>query len=258
MITIEPIWLLMLPLVFGLGWLASGFDRQQSRRQRQSDFFQLVLALQHLVRRERREAMIPLLRAARENPDALGIQRALASLHRESGEPDRALEAREMLLLLPHLSDRERAELEIERAEDAMACGMFDRAEAALKKALTHLPADALLGTESSHWVLVVHELMRQLYERLGRWADALQAADWRARHLGDNTTLLAERFHYLMNLGRRSDAEALMPEHPRLIEPPPESRQGSQVCRHCGFRSRRHDWQCGGCRLWDQLTPLA
>jgi lipopolysaccharide biosynthesis regulator YciM len=33
-------------------------------------------------------------------------------------------------------------------------------------------------------------------------------------------------------------------------------ARLGRFVCGHCGFKARRHYWQCPGCSRWDTYAP--
>lgn len=251
MITLDPIWLVALPLAFAAGWLLSGLDRRQRRRARRFDLKTLDSTVLDLIDGRRREAVEPLREVARNQPAATGIQRGIATLLREQGQVDRALEIRQMLQQHPRLEPWQQAEVTLELAEDYLAAGILDRAEGAFAQTLRLAQAQqAPDDVRSRALQQQARTHLCALLMRLGRWTDALE-------QLPTHPTTPAERqerFHILCELGRLDEAAGLLPQHPRIVQlreglPAPE---GPTLCRVCGFLSQRHAWQCPGCRQWD------
>lgn len=242
MIQVDPSWLLVLPLLFAFGWLSARIESRQTRARREVNLTSLVKAIQSLAAGHKARAVSPLLEAARESPELLGIQQALADLFRAQGEPDRAIEVRLSLLARSGLAPEVSEALLLELAQDYLAAGIMDRAEACF---------EALRGTALSAEA-AAHEV--RMYQQQRRWREALAALD---RH-----TTLAEtdarrlRFHLLIEAGRAEEARTLWPDHPRVLHPL-GAYSGRHLCTTCGFRTEQHYWQCPGCMAWDSLTPL-
>lgn len=253
MIALDPAWLLALPVAFALGWMLSGLDRRQRRRARRFDLKILDATVLDLVDGRRREVLDPLREVARNQPAAVGIQRGMATLLREQGQVDRSLEIRQMLLQREGVEPHERAELQLELAEDYLAAGILDRAELQLLQVL-ECPGEADLRQKETRQ-RALSQLVGLLM-RLGRWSDAL--AHLPVQPSGAQERL--ERFHVLCELGRVDEALALLPTHPRLgiLRDGQPAPAGPTLCRVCGFLSQRHAWQCPGCRQWDSSVRVA
>lgn len=247
MIPVDPLWLLALPILFGLGWFTARLDRRQSERAADPAQGQLIQALLALVDQQPRAAVDALLAAVRENPDALELQQAVGSLFRRVGEPDRAIEVHLSLLGRQRLPAALREACLLELARDYMDAGIMDRAQDSLE----------LLSASPVHAATALN-LLVDLMQRQRRWADALSALD-RLSQCADAKPPAALRFHLLMELNRLDEARSLLPSHPRLSSPSaPESKGGPQICVQCGFQARQPSWQCPGCRSWDSLRPIA
>lgn len=240
MIQVDPFWLLVLPLLFAFGWLTARIDIRQGRSRRVVNLSSLVKALQALSSGDNRRAVDPLLEAARESPEVLGIQRALANLFRQQGEPDRAIEVRLSLLARDRMATSLCEELLLELAQDYLAAGVMDRAETCLAE-LRSSP----LSEQASRVEVAMFQQQR-------RWKDVLASLD----RLGDAVADKSLRFHCHVEQGDLATATALWPDHPRLAHPRGVF-EGRHVCAHCGFRTEQHYWQCPGCMAWDSLAPL-
>lgn len=241
--TVDPVWLLALPMLFGLGWFAARFDRQQDRAGREDLLAPLSQAVDALLRRDWTAAEAALLDALRQQPDAHSLHASVGVVLRLRGEPDRAIEVHQALLARPELPEDARSAYTMALAEDYRASGMFDRAEALLKS-LTQTSM-----ARQAHAQLVL------LMQRQRRWAEALQSADWLAHQGAGDQDLTLRRFHFHMELGQRDAAGELLPEHPRLTVPtgPATAHQ----CQHCGAKLSSHAWQCPACESWDSLRSL-
>jgi lipopolysaccharide biosynthesis regulator YciM len=240
MIQVDLSWLLVLPLLFAFGWLSARLELRQGRARRVVNLSSLVKAIQALSVGDRRRAIDPLLEAARESPDLLGIQRSLANLFRQQGEPDRAIEVRMSLLARDRLATSLSQELLLELAQDYLAAGIIDRAEVCL--------AELHAGPLS----LDAARIEVQMFQQQRRWTDVLAVL----KRLGDSTNDKSLRFHCYMELDDTAQARALWPDHPRLTQPHGVFK-GRHLCERCGFRTEQHYWQCPGCMTWDSLTPL-
>jgi lipopolysaccharide assembly protein B len=244
LIPIDPLWLLVLPLLFAMGWFAARLELRQGQARQRTDFDELAAGVEALIEDNSEEAMNRLLAAIRQNPEALGLQKALGRYYRQKGLPDRAIEVHLALLGRTPLSDSLREQLVLELAHDYMAAGIFDRAE----QSLDLLRAGALAQQALA--------LRLDLMQRQRRWSDALATAEQLSQNRGDAQTYRTERFHFLMELGDTERAAALIADHPRLTAGA-EPVLGLHVCGVCGFQTRRHYWQCPGCHSWDGLHPI-
>lgn len=243
--TFDPLWLLALPMLFGLGWFAARVDRQQDQR-RDEDLLQPVsMAVDALLRRDWHAAEDALLRAIRRHPDAVGLQSSVGVVLRLNGQPDRAIEVHQAVLARPALPDQERQAVELELAEDYRAAGILDRSETLLRSLVQGSVAEQ------------AHRKLLMLMQRQRRWAEALQSADWLAHRSPTDAALNLQRFHFHMELGQREAASELIPEHPRLRADGSSPALPHQ-CSHCGAKLSRHAWQCPACEAWDSLRSLS
>jgi lipopolysaccharide biosynthesis regulator YciM len=244
LIPIDPLWLLVLPLLFAMGWFAARLELRQGQARQRTDFDELAAGVEALIEDKSEEAMNRLLAAIRQNPESLGLQKALGRYYRQKGLPDRAIEVHLALLGRTQLSDGLREQLVLELAQDYMAAGIFDRAEQSL---------DLLRAGGLAQQALA---LRLDLMQRQRRWSDALGTAEQLSQATGDAEAYRNERFHFLMELGDTERAAALIADHPRLTAGA-EAVLGLHVCGVCGFQTRRHYWQCPGCHSWDGLHPI-
>jgi lipopolysaccharide assembly protein B len=162
-------WLLLgLPVVFGLGWIASRLDiRQWSREQRDSPKAYMK-GLNLLLNEQQDKAIDAFIEAVQQDADTSDLHFALGNLFRRRGEYERAVRVHEHLLNRADLSrsDRERAQHAL--AQDFVKAGLFDRAEQAWQ-ALVGSSFDTearlamlTLNERSRHWVAAT-DLAQQL-----------------------------------------------------------------------------------------------
>lgn len=241
--TLDPLWLLALPMLFGLGWFAARMDQQQAAPRSEELLEPLSRAVDALLTRDWAEAERALLEVLRQQPDALSLHASVGVVLRLRGELDRAIEVHQSLLARAQIPEEARARYTLELAEDYRAAGILDRAEALLGT-LVHGPE-----------AVRAHDRLMELMQRQRRWAEALQSAEWLAHQSQADGLLNQRRFHYHMELGQREAAQELLPEHPRLSEH--ASSPGPHQCQHCGARLSRHAWQCPACESWDSLRAL-
>ena len=89
---IELWWLLVLPIMFAVGWISANWDRKQQKDFKDevsNDFEQIILFLSD---GKITEASNSLLNAAKKDPNSYPLQLSLGILYRKIGLLDRAIE----------------------------------------------------------------------------------------------------------------------------------------------------------------------
>jgi len=244
--------LLLLPLVFGLGWFASRLDLRQLREENRRAPRAYFKGLNYLLNEQQDQAIDAFIEAVQKDPDTTELHFALGNLFRRRGEYQRAVRVHEHLLSRADLSraDRERAQHDL--ALDYLKAGLLDRAEDAFRKlegtAYTEQARLALLG----------------LFERAREW----QQAGVIARQLDDSgpgtgAGLFASRAaHYLCEQAAAlDDAQATALLREAMAMAPGAARAPIELARRC-MASARHAQalelllQC--CQQVPAAVPLA
>ncbi len=162
----DPLWLVLAaPLLFAAGWMAARWDFRQLRQERTESPRAYFVGLNLLLNEQHDEAIDAFVEAVQNDPDTAELHFALGNLFRRRGEFERAVRVHQHLLDRADLTADQHLRAQLALAQDFLAAGLFDRAEAAYK---------ALLGTrfdaEASLALLNVHERTRD-------WSAALAAA---------------------------------------------------------------------------------
>lgn len=273
---LDPAWLLLLPVVFTLGWATARYDRGQQRREGWHASDEVLNAMSALLANDAQGATERLLSAARSDPEAIQLHRAVGNLYRRRGLIDRAIEVHEAAMRHPNAALHDRLNLMADLGRDYQAAGLFDRAEAVLRELLTHA-TDAPLADQARQLLLDIAQTQRDWWQAID-WANALRL------HGGsvDSQTLAQMLGHFYCEIAalaiERSDTSAALSalsEAEQFVAPGPSRRiailraelagnvSASEqtlrpaVCQHCGFRTRQSLWQCPGCRCWDSFELL-
>ncbi|TAN30926.1 MAG: lipopolysaccharide assembly protein LapB [Castellaniella sp.] len=168
----EPWWLIIVPVLFGLGWVAARFDFRQMLSESRNLPDSYFKGLNFLLNEEPDRAIDAFIEVAKLDPETTELHFALGSLFRRRGEVERAIRVHQSLLQredLP-LADRENAQLEL--AQDFFKAGLLDRAEHGFQAVLhTRHALDALRALiriyESEHdWPRAI-EAVQQLRGRI-------------------------------------------------------------------------------------------
>ena len=138
MIQIATSWLLLLPVMFGIGWLASRWDlRLENRmdelermRQQRSTFKGLSL----LLNEQPDQAIETLVKIAQLDPETIELHFSLGNLFRRRGETERAIKVHQHLANRDDLKPRDRDHAAYELGRDFLRAGLLDRAEASLNR----------------------------------------------------------------------------------------------------------------------------
>lgn len=160
----EPWWLIFVPVVFALGWLAARFDIRQMLSETRNLPDSYFKGLNFLLNEQPDRAIDAFVEVAKLDPETTELHFALGSLFRRRGEVERAIRVHQSLLTRQDLPmpDREVAQLEL--AQDFLKAGMLDRAEQGFQ---------AVMHTR--HALEAVRSLIR-IYESEHDWPRAIQA----------------------------------------------------------------------------------
>jgi len=235
-------WLLIvLPVAFALGWVASRLDLRQLRRERDDSPRAYFKGLNLLLNEQQDKAIDAFIEAVQDDPDTTELHFALGNLFRRRGEFERAVRVHQHLLERSDLKsgDRDRAQLAL--AQDFMKAGLFDRAEAAWR-ALQGTPFDA----EAQLALL-------SLYERSRDWVQAAEVARRLERQgAGSFTSRIA---HYECELAEQADAKG---EHATAESALQRARDAAPLSPRplvlAGQRQRKLGHHVLAVQAWDEL----
>ena len=138
MIQIATPWLLLLPVMFGIGWLAARWDlrlenrmdERERMRQQRSTFKGLSL----LLNEQPDQAIETLVKIAQLDPETIELHFSLGNLFRRRGETERAIRIHQHLANRDDLKLRDRDHAAYELGRDFLRAGLLDRAEASLNR----------------------------------------------------------------------------------------------------------------------------
>lgn len=132
--TFESWWLIFLPLLFGLGWLAARIDFRHMLSESRNLPDSYFKGLNFLLNEQPDRAIDAFVEVAKLDPETTELHFALGSLFRRRGEMERAIRVHQSLLARADLPSREREHALHEIAQDYLKAGMLDRAEMAYKE----------------------------------------------------------------------------------------------------------------------------
>ena len=138
MIQIETGWLLLIPIFFGLGWLASRWDlrleARQDERERLKQQRSTFKGLNLLLNEQPDQAIETLVKVAQLDPETVDLHFSLGNLFRRRGETERAIKVHQHLANRDDLKPRDRDHAAYELGRDFLRAGLLDRAEASLNR----------------------------------------------------------------------------------------------------------------------------
>lgn len=188
----QPWWLIFLPLLFALGWIAARVDIRQLLSETRTLPKSYFKGLNFLLNEEPDRAIDAFIEVARLDPETTELHFALGSLFRRRGEMERAIRVHQSLLSRADLPEAEREHALHELGQDFLKAGLLDRAEQAFEQ---------LLDTRFA--VPAVKALIR-IYESEHDWIRAIDAVK-RLRALTDEPVpqlahYQCERAHAALN----------------------------------------------------------
>lgn len=141
----DPWWLILVPVLFGLGWIAARVDIRQmlsETRKLPDSYFR---GLNFLLNEEPDRAIDAFIEVVKLDPETIELHFALGSLFRRRGELERAIRVHQNLLQRDDLPERQRDQALHELAQDYLKAGLLDRAEDSFQRLKsTRFAADAL------------------------------------------------------------------------------------------------------------------
>lgn len=160
----EPWWLIAVPVLFALGWIAARVDIRQMLSETRTLPDSYFKGLNFLLNEEPDRAIDAFVEVVKLDPETTELHFALGSLFRRRGEMERAIRVHQSLLARADLPQIEREHAQHEIAQDFLKAGMLDRAELAFKQVL-----------ETRFAVPAVRALVR-IYESEHDWPQAIEA----------------------------------------------------------------------------------
>ncbi|SOY86222.1 lipopolysaccharide assembly protein LapB [Cupriavidus taiwanensis] len=161
----ETWWLLVLPLVFGLGWMAARFDVRQLISEQGALPRSYFKGLNFLLNEQPDQAIDAFVEVARLDPETTELHFALGALFRRRGETERAIRVHQNLATRPDLPEPEREHALFELGQDYLRAGLLDRAEESLRRLM------------SGPYAASAKRVLLELYEVEKEWQKAIDAA---------------------------------------------------------------------------------
>lgn len=178
----ESWWLIFMPLLFGLGWLAARFDLRHMLNESRNLPDSYFKGLNFLLNEQPDRAIDAFVEVAKLDPETTELHFALGSLFRRRGEMERAIRVHQSLLSRSDLPAKDREHALHEIAQDFLKAGMLDRAEMAYKEL-----------RDTSYHEQSMRALVR-IYESEHDWPKAIEAVS-RLRALTGEP--IAQSVHY-------------------------------------------------------------
>lgn len=162
----ETWWLMVVPLVFSLGWMAARLEKRSDASvhgQMPASYFKGV---NFLLSEQPDKAIDAFLEVASIDTHTVELHFALANLFRKKGEIDRAIRVHQFLTTREQITPADREKATYELGVDFLRAGILDRAEQAF-----HSLAGTAMKAEASRQLL-------ELYELEKAWDKAIAQAD--------------------------------------------------------------------------------
>lgn len=159
----QPWWLIIVPVLFGLGWLAARFDFRQILSETKSLPDSYFKGLNFLLNEQPDRAIDAFIEVAKLDSETTELHFALGSLFRRRGEIERAIRVHQSLLSRHDLPLKERENAQFELAQDFLKAGLLDRAELGFKSVL-----------DTRHALAATRSLIR-IYESEHNWPLAIE-----------------------------------------------------------------------------------
>lgn len=189
----EAWWLIFLPLLFALGWMAARFDIKQMLSETRNLPDSYFRGLNFLLNEEPDRAIDAFVEVAKLDPETTELHFALGSLFRRRGEMERAIRVHQSLLFREDLPIAQRDHAQHELAQDYLKAGMLDRAE------------EAFAVLKDTSFALPALRALIRIYESEHDWARAIASVET-LRKLVDEP--VPQLVHYYCEQAQASLAE--------------------------------------------------
>jgi lipopolysaccharide assembly protein B len=161
----ESWWLLAVPVLFALGWMAARIDLTEllnESKQLPRSYFN---GLNFLLNDQPDRAIEAFIEVVKLDPETIELHFALGSLFRRRGETERAIRIHRNLLERPDLPVAFRDQAMFSLAQDYLKAGLLDRAETAFKQ------------LEQTPYQVRSLQSLSEIYQIESDWPRAIEAA---------------------------------------------------------------------------------
>jgi lipopolysaccharide biosynthesis regulator YciM len=183
-VEIELWWLLVLPVFFGLGWVAARIDIKHLVKESSALPRSYFKGLNFLLNEQPDKAIEAFIEAARVDPETIELHFALGNLFRRRGEADRAIRVHQNLVERDNLTEEQRLHALSELGQDFLKLGLLDRAEDIFVK---------LRGTSRNEEAL---RILLEIYQQEKEWQKAIEIAEQLPGNAGHEWVKEVANFH--------------------------------------------------------------
>jgi lipopolysaccharide assembly protein B len=158
-------WLLAIPVLFGLGWIAARVDIRQLVSESRTLPRAYFKGLNHLLNDQPDKAIDAFIEIVTLDPETADMHFALGNLFRRRGEIERAIRVHQNLLARPDLPLEQRTHAQYELGMDYLKAGLLDRAE------------ETFNGLVEGSYSVQARKALLEIYQREKEWSRAIDAA---------------------------------------------------------------------------------
>jgi len=169
-------WLLVIPIFFGLGWLAARVDIKHLVRDSRALPTSYFKGLNFLLNEQPDKAIEAFIEVVKVDPETVELHFALGSLFRRRGEYDRAIRMHQHLLERADLAVEQRAAALFELGQDYLKAGILDRAEEVFLKL-----SDGPQAGEARRFLLDIFQQEKD-WDKAGAMAKRLESETGQSR----------------------------------------------------------------------------
>lgn len=158
-------WLLVVPVAFAFGWMASRYDLKALLSESANLPRSYFRGLNFLLNEQPDQAIDAFIEVVKLDPETVELHFALGNLFRRRGETDRAIRIHQNLLSRADLPASERDHALFELGQDFLKAGLLDRAEEALGR------------LDAGEYARDAQRALLTIYEIEKEWGKAIDAA---------------------------------------------------------------------------------
>jgi lipopolysaccharide biosynthesis regulator YciM len=184
-------WLLVIPVAFALGWIASRYDLKTLLSENANLPRSYFRGLNFLLNEQHDKAIDAFIEVAKLDPETIELHFALGNLFRRRGETDRAIRVHQNLLSRADLPAAERDHALFELGQDFLKAGLLDRAE------------ETFRALEAGEYALGAQRALLTIYEIEKDWPKSIVTAE-RIETMGA-PTLTREIAHFHCELAQEA-----------------------------------------------------
>lgn len=261
----ELLWLLALPLFFGLGWLAARHESAAGRSGQGELPAGYFRGLNFLLSEQPDRAIDAFIDVVRVDPETVELHFALGKLFRQRGENDRAIRVHQSLLDRADLDAKAREQALYELGLDFLKAGLLDRADHAFGRLESGIWSDQALRHRLEiaelvrDWPLAISLASQLPVDGAGAGGSKRAIIHFHCE-LAAKALIAADAAGYALAERHLAEAYAWGPDHPRVSLMRAElamARGESDAALSAweALRVRQPEWFVLGARAWLQAN---